>query len=287
MRLTRRILLSVGCLVLSSIALPQKTAPKTLGPSPAKSADKLPEFEVISVKQHRKKDDGWKYDYRDDGFFAVAMTLEDLVKEAFGVFEDDRFVGLPKWASGERYDVEAKVSGDDLIQMKKLTLDQRRLMLQALLAERFQLLIHHGAKVLPVYALLLAKSGARMRASELNSIPPNTIKGMGGLVKRSRSGVLEVERFDMKDLASLLTWDLGRPVIDRTGLTGRYDFTLDWSPEEHSGSSYDEQRNLLPDSPSGPSIFTALREQLGLRVEATKAPMDIVVIDHVEAPSAN
>jgi len=146
-------------------------------------------------------------------------------------------------------------------------------MMQALLADRFKLALHRDTKELPVYALTIARGGPKLSAS-------------GGEFPRMRigRGQIEAQKWTMAKFASDLARQLGRPVIDRTELAGTYDFKLEWTPDESQPGSAEPggERTI---SVVGPSIFTALQEQLGLRLESTKGPVEILVVDHVEKPS--
>jgi uncharacterized protein (TIGR03435 family) len=147
-------------------------------------------------------------------------------------------------------------------------------MLQSLLADRFSLKVHHESKVLPIYELVVAKDGSKMKESDF---PESNTNGIGRLTAKG---------MPMADVALLLTIFVNRFVVDKTGLRGRYDFDLHWTPD--SWVDVPEQiSRFLPEKVFGPSIFTALREQLGLRLQPTKGPVDILVIDHIERPSEN
>jgi uncharacterized protein (TIGR03435 family) len=247
----------------------------------------VPKFEIISIKPHRENDDGWSYHFRADGFYAVGITLQYLIKEAYGTYEDYRIFGLPKWTNSAMYDIQAKVAESDVAELRKSTLDQRRMMLQALLVERFNLKAHHEAKVLPEYALVVAKNGPKFRESKPDYVAPSSIKGMGGLIKRRQAGFVAVEWFDMSNVVSLLTSEMDRLVVDRTGLKGHYDFELHWAPDTRPISDTGQPGPAVAQEASGPSIFTALQEQLGLKIESARGPVDVIVIERIETPSKN
>jgi uncharacterized protein (TIGR03435 family) len=180
---------------------------------------------------------------------------------------------------------------------------QVRKMLQALLADRFKLALSHETKDLPVYALQVAKNGPKFHESTFkpperppDSPPPPLGQGtrpMQGIRMNGR-GELTVTYVDLPMFANMLSRIVGRIVVDKTGLTGKYDFTLKWTPEEGQGPMMPGGRGTGPDGAapapaesSGPSIFTALQEQLGLKLDSEKAPTDVLVIQHVERPSEN
>lgn len=173
-------------------------------------------------------------------------------------------------------------------------------MIQSLLADRFKLKVSHSTRELPVYALVVAKTGPKLHDAKPGDTYPNGIKGpdgrpVGGAgMMRMRPGQLIGQGFSIASLAGLLSQQLGRTVMDQTGLKGNYDFTLQWTSDQRpvampagpvgvsSGAD-----GVPPSDSSGPSIFTALQEQLGLKLESTKGPVDIIVIDHIERPSEN
>jgi uncharacterized protein (TIGR03435 family) len=153
-------------------------------------------------------------------------------------------------------------------------------MLQALMADRFQLKIHKEAKEMPVYAMVLDKKGSKL-----------AVHTVGDSQTRTGNGTLSIKKGGMAWLATWLSRLLGRVVIDQTELSGEYDYQLDYTPDPGQGGA--ESIGLPPGTPqprtetNGPSIFTALQEQLGLRLVSQKGPVEIVVIDSVEKPSAN
>jgi uncharacterized protein (TIGR03435 family) len=201
--------------------------------------------------------------------------------------------GGPAWIGSERYDIVAKPERpegpDDLGQAteEQRTLVQERLRkrLRALLADRFQLTIHRETRELPVYALVLSKSGTKLQTSKDGS----------NQHMRMNHGEITAEGCTMQMLTMTLASVLGRAVLDQTGLQGRYDFTLEFMPEAgHLQGEVkppgpgDGPEVIGPPDPSGrPSIFTAIQQQLGLKLESTKGPVEFIVIDRVERPSAN
>lgn len=180
-----------------------------------------------------------------------------------------------------KFDLQAKMDDADLSVYRGLTLEQRHQMFQALLADRFHLVIHHELKEFPAYALVIEKGGPKLQeATPEQTMPHGEIKGMTGLVTQSQLGVLAVQGFSMESLARWMSTSgvVGRKVIDKTGLTGRYNFALRWTPEDTPVTASDV---------SGPSMFTAVKEELGLKLEPSKANFDTIVIEHAEAPTAN
>ena len=157
-------------------------------------------------------------------------------------------------------------------------------MLQAVLAERFQLKVHREPKQVPIYALVVGKKGAKMKESR-----NGTSSDAGNVNSHSQRGFRTGQAVQMPTLALMLSrLDLGREVVDRTGLTGRYDFTLRCAPTEAMRPVINGQMQPISEEDAAlPSIFTALQEQLGLKLEPTKGPIEGLVIDHIEQPSEN
>jgi len=241
-------------------------------------------------------------------FVAQNVTVKFLLEEAYGV-KDSQLSGTPGWLDSEHYDIEAKAEDAAVERERTLAPEQRHeqvmLMLQSMLADRFKLALHHETKALPVYALVVAKSGAKLHetpAAPADSAPPEPLGKPGsgpaprGSIMMKGRGNLEVNGIALSLFADALSRQLGLLVVDQTGLKGEYDFTLKWTPDDGQGQMFrgagdpgtGQPAASAPTSDSsGPSIFTALQEQLGLKLESQKAPVDTLVIDHVERPSEN
>jgi uncharacterized protein (TIGR03435 family) len=191
------------------------------------------------------------------------MTVWNLIRHAYGV-RTLQMAGGPEWIKTEGFDIEAKTE-------IPVSQEQLREMLQTLLAERFRLKIRREQRSLPAYALVVAKGGPKLQPA---ADSPGRNKTM--------LGQLVVQKMSMGELASVLESDLDRPVVDRTGITGNFAFQLEWTRER-------ERTAADPNStdPMRPSIFAALQEQLGLKLEATRSQIDMLVIESVERPSAN
>jgi uncharacterized protein (TIGR03435 family) len=216
-----------------------------------------PGFEVASIKPSDPADVGNQVFGRPGGNFrGINATLESLIRYAYSI-QDQQISGSTGWMDSAGYDIAAKAED-------KATTDFKP-MVQMLLADRFHLRAHWEAKELPVYLLVVAKGGPKLNAVGAAGI------GIG--LRRDR---LNSRGADMATLASVLSSRLGRKVLDRTGLDGFYDFVVTFEPDETGAA----------DS-GGPSLFTALGEQLGLKLEVTKGPVEILVIDHAERPAAN
>jgi uncharacterized protein (TIGR03435 family) len=154
-------------------------------------------------------------------------------------------------------------------------------MLQSLLAERFQMRVHRETKQPPVYLLTVVKGGAKLKISTSASVDSGALRPGRGFLAGNQVGV--------PFLGQTLSQIVGRPILDRTGLDRKYDFELKWTPDESSpnGPLGGAAPTLLAADPDRPNIFTALQEQLGLRLDSSKGPVEVIVLDHIERPSAN
>jgi uncharacterized protein (TIGR03435 family) len=260
-------------------------------------------FDVASIKPNKSGGERIAMNYTPDGFTAVNVTVRLLIRFAYGPIDDNRIVGGEDWLSSERFDIEAKVDSSEADELQKLNPAQLRIarqqMLQALLSERFKLVASHQTRELPVYALVVAKNGPKLKEATPGDTYPKGMKGadgraMVGLFSGGRGGPLTGQGATMGTLATVLSQQLGRIILDKTGLTGRYDFALQWTPDQgvalipsaaDGGNSSAD--NASAAESSEPSIFSAIQEQLGLKLEAQKAPVDVLYIGHAEKPSGN
>jgi uncharacterized protein (TIGR03435 family) len=233
-----------------------------------------PSYEVASIKV----DPNW--DETPDGLMISNVMLELLIREVYGI-QSYQIVGAPEWVSQEEYDISARIDEAETRRLRMLTKEQaraeRRLMLQALLADRFQLAVHRETKEGQVYALVVAKNGPKFKEATPPT-PPGMPIDMGG-------GLLTFRGESIATLARLMAQVIGRPVLDRTGLTGKYAFTLKWTPDEFDLPASATQADGSSTEPT--SIFTVIQDQLGLKLESTKGPVEYLVIDHVSRPSPN
>jgi uncharacterized protein (TIGR03435 family) len=236
-----------------------------------------------------------------DGTSIHGIPVQMLMRFAFGV-EADRIIGAPSWAQSNRYDIEAKVAPEDAPKLDKLKAEDRRAMLLPLLVERFNLKYHHETREMPMYTLVVAKGGPKLTESKAEPSPsPDDPPGAAGAPKGPMNmrgkmmmmpGRIESQGSTLEMLAHSLSPQLGHTVIDKTGLTGKYDYTLQWTPDEGmtptpggAGGGPPHEENAVQGG--GPSLFTAVEEQLGLKIESTKGQVDVIVIDHLDLPSAN
>jgi uncharacterized protein (TIGR03435 family) len=197
-----------------------------------------------------------------------------LIEEAYAI-RDFQVSGGPDWVNRDQFNITTKAEGD-------ASKAQVRGMLQRLLAERFKLVLRKESKEVNVYTLTVAKTGPKLKEVKLDE--DNATRGMrfGGIGRiagvMASMPQLAVMLSDIKLNGSAI---LDRPVLDRTGLTGVYDFTLEWSGEEQSAD------RTTSTNPAGPSIFTAVQEQLGLKLESTQAPVEFFVIEQASKPTEN
>ena len=255
---------------------------------------KLPAFDVVSVKQNKSETHMIRVMMKPDGYAATNVSLKMLIEEAYGIRED-LISGAPGWVDSTRFDIDAKVAGTNVDDLKKFKPEQRMSMLRPMLADRFQVKVHTETKTLPVYELVVAKGGSKLKEATPGDIYTNGIKGPdgvahGGMMRMSR-GEVTGQALAVESLVNMLSRQLQRTVIDKTGLTGKYDFTLQWTEENSDpmfkgGDGNQQKAEPAPDA-TGPSIFTALQEQLGLKLQSAKGPVETLVIDHVEMPSEN
>ena len=232
------------------------------------------EFEVASVKPSNPGDNGGGIKPLPGGQTYVARNapVKVMIKLMFHL-NDRQISGAPAWLETDRYDVEAKADGPH-------TIDELHVMFQNLLIDRFKLQFHKEMRTLPAYELVVDKSGTKLAENtspEHFDIP----------IQPTGFGKLQATHCSMSYFSWVLSQRLDRPVIDQTGLGRFYDFTLEWTPEVPPGlAARPEAAANLPPT-NGPDIFTALREQLGLKLDSYKGPVEVMVIDHVERPSEN
>ena len=254
-----------------TLAVALTTAAAPLARSQSLASQETMTFAVASVRPNNSPGTQFRLAFTDDGVRVSNASLLMIIRAANGMFNslDDKFIGIPNWAKTEKFDIEAKVDSSDAAAFKKMPFSQRQQMVQVMLTERFQLKTHLEMKEQAVYALVVAKGGAKLKLAQ-----PAEGSDPGGTIARKK-GEIAAQNIVLSQLISALTQTLGRTVQDRTTeLTGKYDITLDWAPDDDAQDS-------------GASIFTAIQEQLGLKLESTKGMVQCLVVDHVERPSEN
>ena len=233
-------------------------------------------FDVVSVKSAKSGCSLNQIGPSSDGFHLQCIPLSAFLSYAYGygAFNDERVLGEPGWIKSAAYDIDAKVDAADAPAFDQLGPRQKASMLQAVLKDRFRLSVHDETRDFPVYALVIAKGGSKLKKS--NPDDPLT-KALPTLRMRGK-GRLEAHHCAIQEMLAFLSPLQGRTIVDRTALTAKYEFTLSWAPDTMTTEA-------PPADESRPSIFTAFQEQLGLKLESQKAPLDVLVVDHIEKPS--
>lgn len=279
-------MLRATTITLTAIAILWGTIPawKAIAQAPAAAAFATttsgPTFDVVSIHLSPPSPDGHNHIWDDvhaSQFRTGNLSIRDLIQYAYNL-PKSQIVGGPQWLDLTMYDIDAKSGPEMDARLKTMRGDdaaqQKRMMVQALLNERFVLAAHNETRELPIYDLVLGKGGAKFQPSDRNGTTIDTghsrihVQGSGDTI-----GLLARE----------LAQALGRVVVNKTGLTGRYDLTLRWTPDDAPPPLL----NGAPDPNAPPGLFTAIQEQLGLKLESGKGPVPVLVIDHIEKPSEN
>jgi uncharacterized protein (TIGR03435 family) len=243
---------------------------------PPMAADANPSFEVATIKPSKPDDQRKAFIVQGNRFQIINQPLTQIISFAFDV-QAKQVIGLPDWAESDKFDIDAKPDGEGAPNGK-----QWKSMIQKLLADRFKLTFHKDKKELSVYVLSVAKTGAKMTKNDSapNGLPALFFQGLGKLNVRNAL---------ITDFTGLMqSAVLDRPVVDQTGLAGRFDFSLNWTPDDSQFGGMGAKIPPPTDSADAPpNLYTAIQEQIGLKLEATKAPADVMIIDKVEKPSAN
>jgi uncharacterized protein (TIGR03435 family) len=246
--------------------------PKAMDPN----AD--PAFEVATIKSSNPEEQRKFFRLRPDRLEGVNETVADMITFSYGLHRK-QIVDAPAWIDSEKFDMSAKPDTEGMP-----SIGQWKTMVRKLLTDRFKLSFRRDQRELAVYVLSVGPAGAKLAESQGDP------KGLPGIGFQRRMGDLGAFNVSMADFLNFMTRNAGldRPILDRTGLTGKYDFKLRWTPDDAQGSA------LAPDTPrpSGdanpaPPLYIALQEQLGLKFSAAKALAEVYLIDHVEKPSEN
>jgi len=268
-----------------------------------------PSFEVATVKPGDPGQRGSSIMNQPGGRLVIrGMPLLGLITFAYRV-RTFQVSGGPGWISTDRWDMEARAEEGSIPPQTGIpdpnTPDPMALRLQSLLEDRFQLKIHRETKDFPIYELSIAKGGSKMKLSEDQTpykppergAPPPPPMQPGGTMPRfsfrTGRGSMEAVAMDIANIVQSFSSQLGRTVVDKTGLKGLYDLKLQWTPDAPvqggpgglAGPGGPEA--APPIDPNGPSIFTAIQEQLGLKLDSTKGPVDVLVVDSVQKPTEN
>jgi uncharacterized protein (TIGR03435 family) len=246
-----------------------------------------PTFEVATIKRNTSGSDAARFNGQTGRVSITNNPLRNIIRNAWGL-QGFQIVGGPEWINTDRWDIVAKAEGNPQG-------PQMLAMVQNLLADRFKLVTHRETREMPIYALVFARSdhafGPKLHASTVDCLkemtaavargggPPRDGKVLCGI--RSLNGHIEANAVPLANLARNLSPIAGRSIVDKTGLNGAFDAELTWTPDASLGSS--------PEAPAvasdGPSLFTAIQEQLGLKLDAQRGPVEVLVIDSVERPT--
>jgi bla regulator protein blaR1 len=226
-------------------------------------------FEVASIKPSHNNSADSNLDSAPGGrLTATNITVRELIRMAYGV-KDYQIEHAPGWLESERYDIAAKSAV-----APKTSLEEERSQVRELLADRFRLATHRDTKQTQVYLLVVAKDGPKLTAHD---------DGTGSGIRKT-CGHLAGKRLTLDTIATVLSRQFERDVLNRTGLPGKYDLQLDWTPDSGPCPVAADSEGSAS---ATPSIFTAIQQQLGLKLESSKGPVEFLVIDRVERPSAN
>ncbi|HEY7334397.1 MAG TPA: TIGR03435 family protein [Bryobacteraceae bacterium] len=247
--------------------------PKPPAPHELKSAD--PAFEVATVKPSRPDTVGRGMRVQGGNVSTLNMTLADLVTFAYDI-HSHQIIGAPAWVTSDRFDISGKAEGEG-----QPSTEQLKVMLRKLLADRFQLVLHKGQRELPVYTLNVAKGGVKISKNDVKNETT-------GVIFRGPGSVL-LNDVSMDDFCKMLqNAAVDRPVVNQTSLSGKYDFSLVWTPDQ-ALTAVPNPNALAPGdkAEAPPDLYTAIQEQLGLKLEAAKLRIEVLVFDKVEKPSEN
>jgi uncharacterized protein (TIGR03435 family) len=246
----------------------QASAPVQAGAAAAK----LPEYDVVSIKPNHSGSGSVDVDSTNDRCVATNISVKKLLQDAYDI-KEDLISGVQGPVDEARFDVIAKMTEPDPVAVRKLSHKQRGAMLLPFLVERFQLEAHVETRTLPVYELVVMQGGQKFKPTAEDKKHGHSMSTHGN----NGSSEMTADNVSMTDLSKALANYVHRPVIDKTGFVGSYDFSLKWSNEGDSEAHPD----------AAPVIFTALPEQLGLKLQPAKGSVETLVVDHVEMPSEN
>lgn len=253
-------------------------------------------FDVVSIKANHSVNSGTSLRDGSHGmpghFGTTNLSLRDVIEWAYDV-KEGQVEGLPAWAASDRYDIDAKMDDAAAEKERSLPSDQEaeliKTRVQSVLTDRFGLQLHHETKDRAILELTVAKGGPKLSEQAATPAPGDPHPMPPGSLGMRMSGTQWILTSNQDPLSVLVLSLSGQPevsgriLLDRTGLSGKYTFTLRWERQNLSAVPGPSSEAGGP----GPALFTALEEQLGLRLESTKAPVDVLVVDHVEQPSPN
>jgi bla regulator protein BlaR1 len=242
--------------------------------------------EVVSIKRRdlNTTSDSWGMVPGSDTFSARNVSLMEIARVAFSIGHgsDGRVLGAPSWFTSDRYDIDAKVDGAVADALQKLPPDQRQHAIQhillGILADRCKLVVHRETKELPIYTLVVGKGGLKLKEISPEKLDPSS----RGVQMQSAGGPMVGRMATMEDLAQFVSYILGRTTVDKTGLAGNYDFTVKWTLDDAQGIAAESSEDIFKEH-----FFAAIQDQLGLKLESSRGPVEVIVIDRVERPSGN
>lgn len=261
---------ALSALALGGICRPALAQDAQAGPqAPTRMpADADPSFEVATVKPSSIDERGSAIHAGGGHLTIKNQTLNTMLLFAYGI-HPKQIVDAPEWLATDRYDVDGVIDTEG-----EPSLKQMQRIVQKLLTDRFALKFHHETRELSVYALTAARNGPMLAKSkgDPNRLGDENDQMHGGQV------TMTITNMSMTDFTLIMQFFTDRPVVDQTGLVGKWDFKWTWTTDDS---------HVLPDTNAAPGLFTAIQEQLGLKLEAKKAPADVFVVDHIERPSPN
>lgn len=263
MRIGRPPILLAVMSLLSSLY--PAAAQSTIQQATPMARDASPAFLVATIKLSNPDETGGGFPYDGRHLSCIHETVDTIIAIAYGIHAK-QIVNAPDWLGKDHYDISGIADTPGVPDI-----EQQQQMWRKLLAERFHLVFHRETRQLPVYAIRIAKDPPMLKPAEPDESTNTGNSGSGG------QRILKFRNMSMSGFALNMNWYVDRPVIDQTSLRGNYDFTLKWT--------FDDTEPHDPDS--APSLFTAIREQTGLKLDAIKGPAEVLVIDRIDRPSAN
>jgi uncharacterized protein (TIGR03435 family) len=251
-------------------------------------------FNVVAIRENKDESSPRQLGFaaNGDGLQIQNVPIAWIIQYAYNIQNSSLLSGAPDWTKSDGYNIQAKVDDSDLVAYHKLNDTQRKLMLQAVLKDRFKLTVHSGQKEVPTFALVVAKNGLKMKEVKPEEPHPDGPKKSDGTPFEGSAcpyfsdhlNLLNCQATTMSTLAQMLSavGKTGRQVMDKTSLTGTYDFVLSWTPEQT-----DSPASESPQESTGTSIFSSVQEQLGLKLNSSKDTFEMLVIDHIERPTDN
>jgi len=273
-----RILLALACAVLALPALAQPPAA-------------TPAYDVVSIKPNKSGTGMMRVSIANDGYSGTNVSLKMLIQYAWKLQTQDQIAGVSGWADSSGFDVNAKMDADAVAELKKLSNDDasaaRRMMMQRMLEESFHLKVHLEQREMQTYNLVVAKGGVKLKEADPNDTYANGFKGPDGIAHAGmmmmRANEFTGQGITMGALVAQLSNQMHRLVTDKTGLSGKYDIVLHYQSDFMRSDAADAGAP----AETLPSLTTALEEQLGLKLESVKGPVETIVLFHVAQPTEN